>query len=49
MRGKGSGQFERRNPPNPSLGHKDANKSFQSYKFGESKFYIVNENLKSRI
>lgn len=40
MRGKGSGQFELA---------KDANKSFQTYKFGESKFYIVNENVKSRI
>lgn len=45
MRGKGSGQFEQRNQSDPSLGHKDSNKSFRSYKFGESKFYIVNENL----
>lgn len=39
MRGKGNGQFEQRNQSNPSLGHKDANKSPQSYKSEESEFF----------
>lgn len=49
MRGKGNGQLEQRNQSNHSLGHKDASKTFQSYKSGESEFYVVNENSNSQI